>query len=346
MTAIGSDIIAILATLFCIWLLRPLAIRVGFVDRPGGRKQHQQEVPLIGGIAIFFGFCFALLTIPISLQTYRGLIAGASLLLIMGVVDDFRELGSKLRLLGQIGVALCLAAWGNLQVTSMGDLFFLGNVQLGIFALPLTVVMVVGFLNAMNMIDGQDGLAGGVSLGQVLLLIYLSWKTHQTMDLYLLTVLGLLLGVFLCFNMPLPWRKQASIFLGDAGSTVTAFIVAWFAISVGQSSSMVKPTIMLWILAFPVFDLLHVSLVRLGQKKPLFLASLDHLHFVLRIAGMNVSISTLMLCLFSFGLGVLGILLNDWQVPEGWQFLGWLLALFIYLLVVKLVRDTRGKSDG
>ncbi len=340
MIAVDSGIIAILATLSCIWLLRPLAIRIGFVDRPGGRKQHQQEVPLIGGIAIFFGFCFALLSLPISLQNYRGLIAGSGLLLIIGVIDDYQELNSKLRLMGQIVAALCLTVWGHLQITSLGNLFFFGEIHLGIFSIPVTVILVVGFLNAMNMIDGQDGLAGSIAVGQVMLLSYLSWISNDLVSFYLLIIFGSLLTVFLSFNIPLPWRKQASIFLGDAGSTLTAFIVAWFAISLGQSHAItIKPVVMLWILAFPVFDLLHVSLVRFRQRKPLLLASLDHFHDIIRLAGVKVWYSTPMFALFSFVLGLIGVLFNHWQVFAGWQFIAWLAMIFVYFLIVSLVRN-------
>jgi UDP-GlcNAc:undecaprenyl-phosphate/decaprenyl-phosphate GlcNAc-1-phosphate transferase len=340
MTIISSSMIAILASVFFIWLFRRLAIRLEFVDRPGGRKQHEQEVPLIGGIAIFFGFCFALLSLPLSLQSYRGLIAGGSLLLTIGIVDDFRELNSKLRLVGQIAAALLLICWGNLQVTSIGNLLFLGNISLGFWAIPFTVLLVAGYLNAMNMIDGQDGLAGGVALSQVALLGYLCWHSQRQTDFYILVILGLLLVVFLAFNMRSPWRRHAAIFLGDAGSTFIGFVIAWVAISVGQSNrEVIRPVVILWILAFPVFDLFHVCIARFIQKKSLLLPSPDHIHHLLHILGVDVAISTWGLIVFSFALGVTGIVLNHFQVAEGWQFLGWLVALAGYLWVVKSVRS-------
>ncbi len=339
MTLVGSSLIAILTTLFCIWLLRPLAIRIGFVDKPGGRKQHLKEVPLIGGIALFCGFCFASLSLPMSLQGLRALIAGSGLLIILGVVDDFRELSSKLRLFAQIGAALCLAVWGNLQASHLGNLLFWGDIHLGFWAIPFTVMLVVGYLNAMNMIDGQDGLAGGIALGQVLLLSYLSWYLNEPVSLTILIIVGLLLIVFLGFNLPLPGRKQAIIFLGDAGSTFIAFVVAWFAIYLGQSHPMnCKPIVILWILAFPVFDLFQVCVQRFKNRQPLLSASLDHLHYVLKTAGCKVPLSTAILILFSFSLGLLGILLNQWQVNESWQFMAWLAALVLYFFIVKIAR--------
>src|SRR3990167_1902763 len=170
---------ALIASLFCLWLLRPLSVRLGLVDRPSGRKLHAKEVPLIGGIAMFFGFCFALLAMGVSLQPYRGMFAGSSILVMMGVVDDFRDLSSKLRLWGQFVAALLLVIWGHVLLANWGDLFFLGEMSLGLWAIPVTVFLVVANINAMNMVDGQDGLAGGVALGQALLLLALDRKSTR-----------------------------------------------------------------------------------------------------------------------------------------------------------------------
>ncbi len=125
MELLKSGIITFLASLFCIWLLRPLAIRIGFVDRPNGRKWHEKNVPLIGGIALFFSFWFALLALSTSLLPYRGMLAGSSILVLMGVVDDFRDLSSKLRLVGQLFAALLMIIWGNVIFSNLSNSFFL-----------------------------------------------------------------------------------------------------------------------------------------------------------------------------------------------------------------------------
>lgn len=340
MDILKSSIVAMLATLFCIWLLRPLAHHIGFVDRPGGRKVHEQNTPLIGGIAMFFGFCFALLSLHVSLQAYRGLIAGSSVLILMGVVDDFKELSSKLRLLGQLLAILFLIGWGHKLVGNLGNIFFFGDLHLGLWAFPLTVVSVMAYINAMNMVDGQDGLAGGVALTQSVLLLVLAVHLNRYSDLRMLIILVVLLTVFLSFNMRFPWRRKASIFMGDSGITFIAFLIAWFAIELSQANThIVKPVTVLWILAFPLFDLIAVSIFRIRQRKPVLAASRDHFHHVLHVAGIKVQMSTFLLCLLSLVCGGIGIGLNYLGVSEGWQFISLLVALIAYLVLVKLVRS-------
>lgn len=341
-----SSLIAMAATLFCVWLLRPLAHHIGFVDRPGGRKRHSHNTPLIGGVAMFFGFCFALLTLEQSLQPYRGLLAGASLLILMGVVDDFKELRPKLRLVGQLGAALMLTAWSGELISNLGNLFFLGDLQLYLWAFPFTVLFVVGFINAMNMLDGQDGLAGGVALTQCVLLFIISVQQGLHNDTRMLAIIAILLMVFLGFNMRTPWRKKASIFMGDSGITFIAFSIAWFAIDLSQTNTKaVEPMTILWILAFPLFDLIAVCVYRIRQGKPVLHASRDHFHHVLHVAGMSVQLSTFLLCLLSLILGVVGIIMNYLGVPEGWQFVCFAVAFTAYMTLVKRVRDPIVKAS-
>ena len=345
MDILKSGLIALLASLFCIWLLRPLAMRVGLVDRPSGRKWHEKDIPLIGGIAMFFGFCFALLTLSSSLQPYRGMLAGSSILVLMGVVDDFSDLSSRLRLFGQLLAALLMVIWGNVILNNLGNLFFLGDLKIGLWAIPLTVLVVIANLNAMNMVDGQDGLAGGVALGQALLLIILSLQLHRHVDLKLLIILIVLLVVFLSFNMRLPWRRHASVFMGDSGSTFIAFLLAWFAIDLSQQNpNFIKPMTVLWIMAFPIFDLINVIVLRLRQRKPILVASRDHFHHVLHVSGLNTSMSTLLLCTLSLFLGVLGLVLNYFMLPEGWQLILWMAALILYIYIVELTRKPYEES--
>lgn len=124
------------------------------------------------------------------------MLAGSSLLVLIGVVDDFRDLNSKLRLIGQLVAALLMIIWGGVMLSNLGNLFFSGDLKIGLWAVPLTILVVLTNVNAMNMVDGQDGLAGGVALEQAVLLLFLSVQLHCDSDFRLLFILIILLIVF------------------------------------------------------------------------------------------------------------------------------------------------------
>ena len=334
-----GGVIALCGCLFCIWLLTPVANKIGLVDMPGGRKQHESNTPLIGGIAMFFGFCLALLSLHIQMVAYRGLFAGSALIVLMGVVDDFKELGSRLRLIGQFFAAAILISWGHHIVNHMGNLFFTGNIELGMWAYPITLVSVVGFINAMNMIDGQDGLAGSVAFGQVILLMFCSYELMNASQFNLMMMLAIVLLVFLFFNLHVPWRQRALIFMGDSGSTFLAFVIAWFATSISQANiQFLKPITVMWILAFPLFDLISVMIHRIRKGRSPLSASRDHFHHVLNMRGFSVNLSSLVLFTLSFGMGAIGVAMNTLQVDEGYQTIMFVLALSFYLILVHFVR--------
>src|SRR3990167_2917616 len=342
-----SMVVGATMTLFCIYLLRPLAIHINLVDSPGGRKRHRYPVPLIGGVALFIGLCFALLALDISLRDYRGLLAGSALLILIGVVDDFKELSPRIRLWGQFLAAVMLIAWGHLSFQKLGNAFSFGEISTGIFAFPLTILFVLGFINAMNMIDGNDGLAGSVALFQTLFLAYLFYSFHQWVDFYVLSIFSVLLLVFLLFNFPVPWRKHPSIFMGDAGSTFIGFFIAWFAIGISQ---IMLATVSLhrgfngmtviWILAYPLYDLMIVTVHRIFSGRSPLKAARDHLHHLLIDAGLSRTLVTMVLLSFSVFLGVLGIVLANFNISESRQLFIFGSAFIVYWLVRQYTQTT------
>lgn len=341
-----SIVVGIFTTLACIYLLRPAAAHIGLVDMPGGRKMHADSVPLIGGIAIFVGLCFSLLCLNISLYDYRGLLAGSGILVLIGVMDDFKELTPRIRLVGQCLASLALIEWGHLSVDHLGNLFFLGNVNLGVGSFFFTLFFVLGFINAINMIDGHDGLAGTIVLGQALLLVFLCVHFHQVNNAHVLIIFIAMLLVFLLFNLPLPWRKCASIFMGDAGSTFVGFVIAWFAIDMSQTMflrnltglSGYSPSTILWVLAYPLFDLLAVILHRLFSCRSPVLASRDHLHYLLVDFGFRPAKVTVLLFLFSLSLGLIGIALAELNMPEPWQLITFFGIFAFYFLITRILQ--------
>lgn len=342
-----SALIGAFTTYICIYLLKPVAIRIGLVDMPGGRKQHTHVIPLIGGIAIFLGFCFSLLCLNISLHAYRGLLAGSGILVLLGVMDDFHELTPRTRLIGQCLACLLLMQWGHLSITHLGNLFSFGNINLGMWSFAITIFFVLGFINAINMIDGHDGLAGLIVLGQAVLLAYINLHLQLTMNFYVLMIFISALCVFLVFNFSFLPHKHATIFMGDAGSTFIGFVIAYFAVCMSQSlftqSSNLHFNLMtlLWVLAYPLYDLVAVIFHRVRAKKSPLMGGRDHLHHLLLDLGLKRSMITYVLFAFSSSLGVLGVMLVQLKIPEAWQLLCFFGVFLLYFFSILLLQTRR-----
>ncbi|MCX7120404.1 MAG: MraY family glycosyltransferase [Gammaproteobacteria bacterium] len=337
-----SITVGVFTTFFCIQLLKPVAVHIGLVDIPGGRKKHVSAVPLIGGVAVFLGFCFSLLCFNISLSDYRGLLAGSAILILIGVMDDFKELTPRIRLIGQCIATLLLILWGHISLNHLGNLFFFGNLNLGIgvWSYLLTIFIVLGFINAINMIDGHDGLAGLIVLGEALMLAFYNFRFHQMQNVALLLFFSAVICVFLLFNMPVPWRKRASIFFGDAGSTFAGFVIAWFAIYLSQLFlSQPNPVkgfnlvTVLWVLAYPLYDLCTVILRRVLTGKSAFAGSRDHLHYLLFDRGFRLSTVTFLLFVLSVLFGLFGFFLAKQHIREFWQLLIFCAVFSTYFVI-------------
>ena len=184
-----------LAGVFAIYLmiqLIPVARKIDLVDRPTARKAHSSNIPLIGGIAIFIAISFSLMLSPFGLNVYRFLIFGAGILMIVGVLDDHQDISAKAKFFVQIAVAAILVFVGDLVVVSIGDIFNWrdGNEQgLGWLAKPLTIIAIVGAINAFNMIDGHDGLGASVflvTIGPLIVLCSFSgdWRYQYILCLF------------------------------------------------------------------------------------------------------------------------------------------------------------------
>ncbi|NCC77820.1 MAG: undecaprenyl/decaprenyl-phosphate alpha-N-acetylglucosaminyl 1-phosphate transferase, partial [Clostridia bacterium] len=249
-------IIAFSVSCFVLLLLYPLAPRLRLLDHPvERRKNHRQPTPTIGGIAIFLAMTAALIVaVPIETTLVFGW-AGAALLVAFGTLDDIMGLGPRIRLITQVGAALLLTLGAGVSLTSLGDLFGFGAIDLGLLAIPFSVFAIVGVINAFNMIDGIDGLAGGMTMilfGALLLLA--GPGVEQT--LILASVAALV--PFLISNLSLIGPRLGKVFLGDAGSQLLGYLAAWMLIAATQSPTALEPAVAIWLIAIPLTDTLAV----------------------------------------------------------------------------------------
>ena len=165
MTLFLALLLALVVSALVLALLLRLAPRTGLMDHPGERRRiHRQAVPRVGGLAIFAGLLVSLVVAPPLTAAERYGLAGAALLVLVGALDDRYQLGPRVRLLAQLGAGLLLTLGGGVVIPSLGDLLGTGPLGLGAWAVPFTLVAVVGLINALNMIDGIDGLAAGVTV--------------------------------------------------------------------------------------------------------------------------------------------------------------------------------------
>jgi undecaprenyl-phosphate alpha-N-acetylglucosaminyl 1-phosphatetransferase len=340
---IFSGIFALFMTIFALYMLRPLAVRLGLVDKPGGRKLHQGNVPLIGGIAMFLGFAFSLLTLPISLESYRSFIAAAALLVWLGVLDDFHEISAVARLVGQLIAALLITAWGGQMVQVLGNLFSLGAMHLGNWSMPFSVIAIIGVINAFNMLDGIDGLAASVALIELILLLLLAWKCGRVADGLMLLILIHAVFGFWCFNFCFPQRKQSWVFMGDAGSMFLGVVLAWFLISLSQQSPIAaRPVTMLWFIALPLFDAVNVVLQRLIDQRSPWVPDRRHLHHLLQAYGWNDMKVVRVINGLTLATGLFGYAGEYWQLSESFMFVSFLSLFAAYVALSRqLWKNTR-----
>ncbi|HYW91793.1 MAG TPA: MraY family glycosyltransferase [Gammaproteobacteria bacterium] len=311
-------LLAFACTVGLVAMLIPVARVAGLVDHPGGRKLHGRPTPLVGGLAmgaICIGF---LLRMRGGFGTELDAYLWASLILLaQGLLDDRHSLGPLIRVAGQVLAASVVAIGDGVRIESLGNLFGFGTVHLGFLAVPFTIFAIVGLINAFNMIDGLDGLAGSMILTASLLLLAASWWSGYTVLVpEIMTFMAVTLG-FLAWNLRLPGREHAHVFLGDAGSTWAGFTVACLAILITQNTQgELAPMTAIWMLAVPVFDTIRLILRRRGQGRSIFDCGNEHLHHLLLACGYSVNATIVIMTAAGLGLGLFGLWLDRLHLPE------------------------------
>jgi UDP-GlcNAc:undecaprenyl-phosphate GlcNAc-1-phosphate transferase len=283
----------LLATYFVVPHLYSLARVAKLVDFPGGHRRHKAETPLVGGPAMA---CVVLATLAMLSSSGRiswewwTVIAPAMLLVVVGIADDMHRLSVSVRFIGQVIAALLLAYLAGAVVVDLGDLAAVGSIDLRFLAVPFTIFAVVGSINAVNMSDGMDGLAGGlVGVSFVTLTIAAAIAGMSNEVVLLLVLTGAVTG-FLMFNARLFGRPRALMFMGDSGSMFLGLMLAYFLIVLAQGPDRaMSPVVALWIFGIPLIDALNTIVRRFKLGKSPFHADNEHLHHILEHAGFSVN---------------------------------------------------------
>jgi UDP-GlcNAc:undecaprenyl-phosphate GlcNAc-1-phosphate transferase len=351
MTFFVQAILAFLLTaLLILWMRRP-AHRFGLVDDPGGRKRHGAAVPVTGGIAMTVGFFLALaLSLP-ALSRQLVLLVSMAVLALIGVLDDVGEVSPRSKLGVQILAAVLMTSWANHFLIHLGDLFGRGDILLMNWGIPLTVFATVALINGINMLDGLDGLAGGLVFVILSFFAGFAWWAGDAASLKIVIVLVGALGGFLLFNLPHPWRGHRRTFMGDTGSLVLGFVVAWYSIGLTQANGQkVPPVVMLWITGVVLFDLFTVTIRRILRRRDLAAPDRAHVHHILLRRGLSPGRAVALLLGANLALGAIGTAGWAAGVPETWLFAGYvavaLLYLVLFLFPARLLRRKRATAAG
>jgi len=321
-----------LAACFLTPLCRALALKLKILDRPDWRKIHDQPTPLLGGVAIYVAFSVALLLNNVFLPGMKSLLLGATLIFVMGLIDDVKPLPALLKFVLQVGISLIVIVIGDIHLT-----FFYHSTWAPFVNIPLTVLWMVGLTNAMNFFDGIDGLASAMSIICALFLGILAFNTDQpALGWFAVAAVAACVG-FIPHNFRL--GKSALIFLGDAGSTFLGFTLAGLAV-LGQWSmtsrfvSLAAPVLIFGVL---IFDMVYVNLSRIKNHQARSFTELltcvnkDHLHHRLLFLGFARKEVVFIITTISVCLGMSAFIIMDQKFIEG------LLGLFQALLIMGLV---------
>ena len=283
------------------------------VDLPDrSRKFHKRPTPLTGGL----GILLALLVsgkLYIDLNNLTGYLPEFTFqlmvisvpLLILFLIDDLRGLKPLIRILIQCALSGYMILSTGVYLESLGNLFGFGNINLGLFGIPFTLFCVVGVMNAFNMMDGINGLCSGCAM---LALILIGFSSGLIYDSMLVLIIGSTLG-FVIFNLGFLGKKRG-VFLGDSGSNLIGFWVAWIAVYASQNQNyFIEPITMLWFISIPLLDCVGLIFSRIKKGLSWSTAGRDHIHH--KLMKRFTSRQTLIIILaITFITGLFGIFIE------------------------------------
>jgi len=314
-------IVALALALLLTPLVKKFAVKIGAVDVPNARKVHTRIMPRLGGLGIYLAFVLGLIAVlpflpdslsPRDANFMKAFLIGGSMIVLIGALDDRFELSAKVKFLAQIAAA-CVVVFGfNITVDFVNIPFQDRYSALESWvSIPLTIFWIVGVTNAINLIDGLDGLAAGVSgiaIGTISVMAFLMGNT--TVALLCLLLLGGIIG-FLFFNF-----HPAKIFMGDTGSLFLGFCLAMLSLLGFKQIAIVSFITPLIIIGVPLSDTFFAIVRRKIQKKPIFAPDKGHLHHCLRELGFSHRQTVLIIYVIAAFFGVLAVIQSSAAMYE------------------------------
>ena len=331
---LSTILLSVFITVSLIPIMIKLAEKYHMVDFPNPRKVHTIPIPRIGGLAMAIGAA-----VPIILWTARddfviAYLAGAGILVLFGLVDDMKGLGYKAKFTGQFLAALIVVFYGGLRINSLGTLLPGAMLLPEWFAVAISIVAVIGVTNAINLSDGLDGLAGGISILCFCCIGYLAYlESSNPVLLISLSFAGAIFG-FLRFN-----THPASLFMGDTGSQLLGFSAIVLAIKITQGNTPLSPVLPLIIMGFPILDTLTVMVERVREGRFVFSPDKKHFHHRLIRLGLYHAEAVLMIYLIQ---AIMIVAVIFFKYHSDWTLLTFYTAFSAVIIIAFILADRTG----
>lgn len=333
-------IVALVATWWIFKKVLKIAIKKNIVDNPDARKLQRTPVPVLGGVAVFFGMIVALVVTRLFFDTYSlfAIMGVMTIMLYVGTMDDILSLSPRMRFIVEIAVVLLLIYCNNYSLNNFHGLWGIHQIPEWI-AVPLTIVACVGIINAVNMIDGVNGLSSGycISVCAIFAVSFIMTDDRDAASLAILSVAALI--PFFCHNV---FGKKSKMFIGDGGTLLMGTIMSTFVIGALNSNSPMAEKVapefgmipfVLSVFTIPVFDCVRVMFSRIRRGTSPFYPDKTHLHHLLFDTGFS-----------HVGTSATEIFLNLLAVVIWWisYKLGASIELQLYIVVVVGLLETFG----
>lgn len=310
-TIIAAFAVAAVLSFFFTPPVKNFAHKVGAIDVPkDARRMHKKPIPRLGGLAIYGGFLCSILIFGQLDETMLCVLLGAAIIVALGIFDDVLALGAKLKFVVQIVAAAIPVCIGDLQIglfTNLNPLSDTPFVHLGILAVPATIIWIVGITNAVNLIDGLDGLAVGVSSIAAITMLAVALLTgNMPIAITMAALAGACIG-FMPYNL-----NPAKIFMGDTGSTFLGYMLATVSImGLFKFYAVISFAVPFLILGLPIFDTANAIIRRVAAGRSPMSPDRGHVHHKLIDMGFNQKQAVAILYAISATLGLTAVVLTS-----------------------------------
>lgn len=330
-------------SMFSLLALRKVALVHGLVDRPTRRKAHRGEVPFIGGISLFITILGISFIEPQLIPFQTEYLYCGFLLVSIGTIDDKLDISASSRLCILIGISLWLVLYQGIALNHLGDLFGSGDLEIGRGNIILTTIAIIGCITAFNMVDGIDGLLGGLASITFIGLAYLFYLSGETQLFYFCILFVLAMLPYILCNLELIPKKSFKVFMGDSGSFFIGFTIIWLLMESSQNLApethqyTLQPVTALWLIAIPLMDMAMVMIRRIRKRQSPFKPDRMHLHHICQRLGLS-SRGTLffIVCLALVHMAI-GVYAQNSNVSEHLMFILFLISFICYVTTMTYI---------